>query len=70
MATEIRPPQPSPTPLPSFGSTPRPAPMPDPPDADDASPPLLNDGELLPDDRGPLENEQPAQMPNIYPSPR
>jgi hypothetical protein len=44
-------------------------PPPQPPD-DDRDEPALNDGELLPDGKEPLENEQSPQMPNVYRTPQ
>jgi hypothetical protein len=68
MANDPRTPQPTQQPV----TAPQPmfpaqwVPPPQPADDDRDATPALNDGELLPDDREPLENEQSPQMPNVY----
>jgi hypothetical protein len=65
MATEIPPQKPTQRPsMPVHHAVPPPQP-PDQPEE-----PALNDGELLPDGKEPLENEQSPQMPNVYRTPQ
>jgi hypothetical protein len=65
MATEIPPQKPTQRPAPPVHHA---VPPPQPPDQPEE--PALNDGELLPDGKEPLENEQSPQMPNVYRTPQ